>query len=79
MTQKNVTELNFEEAMQALEALVIKLESGQVSLEDSIDLYEHGAALKKHCENKLKSAEEKVAKITLDQAGKPAGLTPMTD
>ena len=45
-----------------------------MALEDSIKLYERGAELKKRCETKLKEAEEKVAQITLDAEGQPAGL-----
>jgi len=60
-----------------LENVVGRLESSQVSLEDSIHLYSRGEALKKHCESKLKSAEEKVAEITLDSDGQPDGLKPV--
>jgi len=77
MTDKTVNEMSFEEAMRALEAVVGQLESGDVELEASIKLYERGAALKKRCEEKLKEAEEKVAAITLDEAGKPTGTTPV--
>ena len=48
-----------------------------MALEDSIRLYERGAALKKRCEAKLKEAEEKVAAITLDGEGQPAGTKPV--
>lgn len=77
MTDKPVTKMSFEEAMAELEAVVSKLESSQVALDDSIKLYERGAELKKHCEEKLKAAEEKVAQITLGPNGKPEGLTPV--
>ena len=50
---------------------------GDVALDDSIKLYERGAELKKRCETKLKEAEEKVAAITLDGDGNPAGLKPV--
>ena len=60
MTDKPVTEMTFEEAMAALEQVVGQLERGDVALEASIALYERGAALKAHCESKLKDAEEKV-------------------
>ncbi|GHA49101.1 exodeoxyribonuclease 7 small subunit [Amylibacter ulvae] len=75
MTQTPVAEMSFEQAMQELETLVTQLEGSQVALDDSIKLYERGAELKKHCEDKLKSAEEKVAKITFGADGKPNGLT----
>ncbi len=77
MSDKDVGEMSFEEAMRALEAVVGQLESGDVELEASIALYERGAALKKRCEEKLKEAEEKVAAITLDEQGTPKGTTPV--
>ena len=77
MSDKDVSEMSFEEAMRELEGVVGQLESGDVELEASIKLYERGAALKKRCEEKLKEAEEKVAAITLDEAGTPKGTTPV--
>jgi exodeoxyribonuclease VII small subunit len=73
---KAVSELSFEEALRELEQVVTKLERGEVALEESIALYERGAALKARCEAKLKDAEEKVAKITLSPDGSPAGMAP---
>ncbi|GIX13780.1 MAG: exodeoxyribonuclease 7 small subunit [Paracoccaceae bacterium] len=75
MTEKPIAEMSFEEAMAALEAVVEKLESGAVPLEESIALYERGAALRAHCEEKLKAAEEKVAIITLGPDGQPTGTS----
>jgi exodeoxyribonuclease VII small subunit len=77
MSDKPVTEMNFEQAMAELEVVVSKLESSQVALDDSIKLYERGAELKKHCEEKLKAAEEKIAQITLSPDGKVEGLKPV--
>ncbi|NSX56675.1 exodeoxyribonuclease VII small subunit [Parasulfitobacter algicola] len=77
MSEKQVSEMSFEEAMAELERVVGQLEGGDVPLEQSITLYERGAELKKHCEAKLKAAEEKVAKITLDETGKPTGTAPL--
>jgi exodeoxyribonuclease VII small subunit len=77
MTQKPVTDMSFEEAMAELETLVSKLESSQVALDDSIKLYDRGAELKRHCEAKLKAAEEKVAQITLGADGTPNGTKPV--
>lgn len=73
MSDKKVDEMSFEDAMGELEKVVGQLERGDVPLEDSIKLYERGAALKKRCEAKLKEAEEKVAAITLDGDGNPTG------
>lgn len=77
MSDTPVSELSFEQAMAELEKVVGQLERGDVALDDSIALYERGALLKKHCEDKLKAAEEKVAAITLDGDGNPAGLKPV--
>ena len=77
MSEKAVKDMSFEEAMKELESVVAKLESGDVPLEDSIKLYERGAALKEHCQKKLSEAEEKVAQITLDGDGKPVGTVPV--
>lgn len=77
MSEKPVEEMTFEEAMRALETLVGELERGDVPLEQSIALYERGAKLKARCETKLKEAEEKVAKLTLDAEGRPTGTQPL--
>ena len=69
----NVDEMSFEDAIKELETVVGQLERGDVALDESIALYERGAALKARCEAKLKEAEEKVAKITLGEGGQPAG------
>ncbi|MEL6550687.1 MAG: exodeoxyribonuclease VII small subunit [Pseudomonadota bacterium] len=74
---ENVSEMSFEDAMAELESVVGQLERGDVALEQSIALYERGAALKAHCEAKLKAAEEKVAAIQLDGDGQPKGLKPV--
>lgn len=73
----DVNEMSFEDALRELEQVVGKLERGDVPLDDSIALYERGAALKKRCEAKLKEAEEKVAKLTLDGDGTPTGTAPL--
>ena len=77
MNDKPVTDLTFEEALRELEGVVGRLERGDVALEESIALYERGAALKARCEAKLAEAEEKVAKITLSADGQPTGTTPL--
>lgn len=77
MTEKPVAEMSFEEALRELEQVVGQLERGEVPLEESISLYERGAALKDRCETKLKEAEEKVAKLTLNAEGQPTGTAPL--
>ena len=52
-----------EAALAELEQVVSRLEGGQVALEESIALYARGAALRAHCEERLKAAEARVAEI----------------
>ncbi|TRD23201.1 exodeoxyribonuclease VII small subunit [Palleronia caenipelagi] len=77
MSDKPVAEMSFEEAMRELEAVVGKLENGDVPLEESIALYGRGADLRKRCAETLQAAEEKVAKITTDAEGRPTGTEPL--
>ena len=77
MSDTPVEEMSFEMAMAELEKVLGQLERGDVALDESIALYERGAALKARCETKLKEAEEKVAAITLDADGAPTGTTPV--
>lgn len=77
MSDTDVSKMTFEAAMAELEKVVGQLEGTDVALNDSIKLYERGAALKKHCEAQLKAAEEKVAQITLGEDGQPNGLKPL--
>jgi len=72
-TDKVIEELSFEGALKELEAIVSRLEQGEVDLEDSIALYERGQALKFHCEKKLKSAEGRLEKIVLGAGGPEIG------
>jgi exodeoxyribonuclease VII small subunit len=72
-TDKAIEALSFEGALKELEAIVSRLEQGEVDLEDSIALYERGQALKYHCEKKLKSAEGRLEKIVLGAGGPEIG------
>jgi exodeoxyribonuclease VII small subunit len=61
--------LSFEQALAELERIVAQMERGDVALEDSIALYQRGAALKAHCEARLKDAQLKVEQIVLGPDG----------
>ena len=73
---KDVEAMAFEEALAELEAVVTRLERGDVALDESIALYERGAALRARCQRKLDEAEEKVSRITLGEGGQPTGVQP---
>ena len=66
---KDIASLSFEQALGELERIVSALERGDVALDDSIRLYERGAALKAQCESKLKDAQLKVEQIVLGPDG----------
>jgi len=68
----DIESLSFEQALAELESIVQQLESGEVELEKSIAIYERGAALRAHCEGKLKNAELKVERIVRGEDGEPA-------
>ncbi|RVT94672.1 exodeoxyribonuclease VII small subunit [Sphingomonas crocodyli] len=69
-------ELSFEDALKRLEAIVRRLETGEVPLNESIDLYAEGDALRRQCEERLRAAQARIEKISLGSDGKPAGTAP---
>ena len=71
----DIASLTFEQALAELEQIVARLESGQAPLDQSLDLYERGAALKAHCEKRLETARLRVEKIVMGANG-AAGLEP---
>jgi exodeoxyribonuclease VII small subunit len=60
-----IESMSFEEALNELQNLVKALEKGEAKLEEAIKSYERGAALKQHCERKLREAQAKVDKIVI--------------
>lgn len=58
------TEWTFEKAMTRLEKIVSLLESGNCSLDDSLKLFEEGTKLTAYCSKSLKTAEQKIIKLT---------------
>ncbi|MFC7049161.1 exodeoxyribonuclease VII small subunit [Emcibacter nanhaiensis] len=66
---EDIRAMNFEDALSALEQIVQNLESGDVSLENSIEIYTRGTQLRQHCDEKLKDASERIEKITRQQSG----------
>ncbi len=62
-------EMSFEEAIAELENIVDKLEKGQLSLDESLLLFEKGIKLVRECNDKLKSAQQKVEKLIEENGG----------
>lgn len=63
-TKKKAESLTFEQSMQELEALVEKMEQGDLPLEDALQSFERGIQLARHSQQKLKDAEQKVQILT---------------
>ena len=72
----DIKDMSFEKALKGLEIIVGRLERGDVELEESINIYERGEALKEHCDRLLKQAEAKVEKLTLGPSGEVTGTEP---
>jgi len=65
--------MSFEDALAELERIVKGLEGGQQKLEEAIGAYERGSALRRHCEQKLAEAEQRVQAI-VERADGSIGL-----
>ncbi len=66
--QKNdIGKLSFEEAIKQLTGIVARIEQGEIALQDSLEQYERGMALIKHCRKILKKAEERIEKISKEE------------
>ena len=61
--QTESKELNIELSLERLESIVTKMESGEVSLEQSLILFEEGMDLIHECQSELKKAEQKVENL----------------
>jgi exodeoxyribonuclease VII small subunit len=70
MADKNATEKRFEIALEELEKIVEQLESGDLSLEDSLTAFENGVGLVKYCNQKLSDVEKKIELLVRDKEGK---------
>ena len=68
----DIVSLSFEEALTELERIVRQLEEGKGRLDEAIDAYSRGMALKRHCETKLAEAQARVERIVLGSDGVPA-------
>ena len=63
--EKKLKNSSFEDNLKKLEEIVEQLESGDIDLEKSVELYEKGMILKNHCEEKLKKVELQIKKIKI--------------
>ena len=76
MASDPIDQLSFEAALAELETIVRSLEQGSEPLDQSIELYQRGDRLKRHCEARLEAAQERIEQIRLGPDGQPAGTAP---
>ena len=69
MTKKTDENINFEESLTNLEKIVEQLEQGQLPLDQSLKQFEQGVKLIRHCQQALKTAEQKVKILTTGPEG----------
>jgi exodeoxyribonuclease VII small subunit len=65
----DVGKLGFEDSILRLKVIVEKIEQGEIPLQDSLEQYEQGMLLIKHCRDILQKAEKRIEKITKEQSG----------
>ena len=68
-TKNDITKLSFEQAIKELTGIVGKIEQGEITLQDSIQQYERGMTLIKHCRKILQEAEKRIEKIAEESQG----------
>ncbi len=68
-----IAALSFEDALARLENIVRQLESGEASLDNSINLYTYGEKLRNACQKRLNDAKSRIEKITQKADGSLAG------
>jgi len=70
MARKDAADKKFETALEELEQVVEQLESGELSLEDSLSAFEKGVGLVRFCNQKLNEVEKKIEMLVKDKEGK---------
>ncbi len=68
---KEIEKLSFEQAIQQLKGIVDQIEQGEIPLQDSLEQYEKGMALIKHCRDILQKAEKRIEKISKEEPPEP--------
>lgn len=70
-TVKPESDLSFEDALEQLESIIQRIESGQIGLEASIADYERGVTLLKRCRDVLQHAEQRVEELNREVVDAP--------
>jgi exodeoxyribonuclease VII small subunit len=67
----DINKLTFEQAIHQLKDIVTRIEQGEIPLQDSLEQYEKGMALIKHCRTILQKAEKRIEKISREEPPEP--------
>jgi len=75
-SKDDLSKLTFEQAIGQLKGIVDRIEQGEIPLQDSLEQYEKGMALIKHCRDILQKAEKRIERISREEPPEPAGEAP---
>jgi exodeoxyribonuclease VII small subunit len=67
----DIEKMTFEQAIQQLKGIVDRIEQGEIPLQDSLEQYEKGMALIKHCRDILQKAEKRIERISKEEPPEP--------
>ncbi len=65
--QNDLSKMSFEESIESLTEIVGKIEQGEIPLQESLEQYERGMSLIKHCRGILQKAEKRIEKISAER------------
>ena len=68
-TKEDIEKLSFEDAIKKLKVIVDRIEQGEIPLQDSLEQYEQGMLLIRHCRDVLQKAEKRIEKISQEPMG----------
>ncbi|USN98761.1 MAG: exodeoxyribonuclease VII small subunit [Phycisphaeraceae bacterium] len=71
-SESPVDDLTYEAAVEELESIIERIESGEIGLEDSISFYERGTKLLRRCRAVLGQAEQRIERLDADALADPA-------
>jgi exodeoxyribonuclease VII small subunit len=71
MSERQEQARTFEASLEALEQIVQQLESGDLPLEKSLELFEQGVRLSRECQERLSQAERRIEVLLRDNQGRP--------
>lgn len=74
MNSKNIESLSFEDSYERLEEVIQKLEDSNLTIDESVALYEEGIHLAVHCDKQLEDAELKVIQLLTDAEESETGI-----